>query len=524
MVYQAFKFLTVRLGTTVMLLITAGYGVLFVFHEMFFHGMQADDTILKWSILGTSLFVGFISYSFIGDWRFARALARLKALNIDAGREGLKHQFENLVRFTRSSCFWPGTGAHLRQRALKEYADFLLAKGIDDAEAQKVFLQAYLRDPEDTRLRDMMVTTLTRKIDPSPREIDILLLVLKAQHYRDKPLLNFLAKYFLERDEFNQKSEPVFHKVLELKTGLEKQISRMMLPVLLSGKRCDTHTIEFYLSALPEADAETQRQLAEIIGLCFAGKRFETGDPVLHDKCGKVYDQLPAAVKRVLVDKADETRLSSKWKKIKLFTAEDRKTLKALLVKTGIVKPWGRYAVEFISWCLAKFKGFLKWMVLSLMDGLAWFGRQSMRIKFAAFGILIFLILSTAGLVDWKMKSDESLTDEGDEISWEVEPEPKPGPAAVDHRTYTIQVAAVTTQAKADHLVSSIKRKGIEGAYILRVERKKGGFWYKIRVGTFDSKEGAQGVADRLVQSKLVRNYFLIALKQPSIASQTESR
>ena len=524
MVYQAFKFLTVRLGATVMLLITAGYGVLFVFHEMFFHGMRADDSILKWSIVGTSLFVGFIAYSFMGDWRFSRALSRLQALDIDAGREGLQRQFENLVRFTRSSCFWPGTGARLRQRALKEYADFLLAKGVDDAEAQRVFLKAYLRDPEDTRLRDVMVSTLTRKIDLSPHEIDILLLVLKAQHYEDKPLLNFLAKHFLEQDEFSHKSEPVFHKVLQLKTGLEKQVSRLMLPVLLSKKRSDAYTIEFYLNALPDAEPEVKPQLAEIIGLCFAEIQFETGDPVLHDKCARVFEQLPAPVKRALLDEADEARLSAKWKKIKLFTAEDRKTLKALLVQTGIVRPWGRYAVDFFKWCLAKIRGGLKWIVMKLMDGLQVFGLQNTRNKFAVLGICIFLILATAGVIDWQLKKDGPVPGSNDEIAWEAEPQPaKPGPAA-DHRTHTIQVAAVTTQAKADHLVASIKRKGIEGAYILRVERKKGGFWYKIRVGTFDSKEKAQAVADQMVQLKLVRNYFLIALKQPANTSQTNTR
>ncbi|QPJ63106.1 MAG: SPOR domain-containing protein [Candidatus Nitronauta litoralis] len=518
MVYQGFKFIFVRMGVVVMLVITCGYGVLFALHEVFFQGMQVDDSVLKWSLLGTSMVVGFIAFGFIGDWRFANALAGLREIDIKAGREGVTHRFENLIDFTRSSYFWPGTGKRLRQRALREYAEYLLATGVEDSEAQRIFLQAFLRDPEDKRFRDVMVSSLTRKVDPSSKEIDILLLILQAQHYEDKPLVEFLANYFLEQDLFTHKSEPVFRKALELKTGAHKKIARFMLPILLAKKKNDTHTIEFYLYALPEANPEQKEKLMEMIGYCYAEKRFETGDPVLHQKCGEVFSELNPRVRGALIDRAEESRLGGKWKRVRLFTSEDQKVLKELLVKTGIVKPWGRYIREFFSWVFNSILLGLKALVLKAMDGVHQLGGQPTRVKFGVFGFAVFLFLVGAAMVDWQLKTPEPLPDESEGVEWEQKATPKPVPSA-DNRTYTIQVAAVTTQAKADKLIKAIQRNSIDGAYILKVERKKGGYWYKIRVGTFDTKDQARSIADRMVQLRLIRNYFLIAIKQPAKSS-----
>ncbi len=518
MVYQGFKFIFVRMGVVVMLMITCGYGVLFALHEVFFHGMQVDDTVLKWSLLGTCMVVGFIAFGFLGDWRFARALAGLREIDIKAGREGVTNRFQNLIDFTRSSYFWPGTGKRLRQRALREYAEYLLATGVEDSEAQRVFLQAFLRDPEDKRFRDVVVSSLTRKVDSTPKEIDILLLILQAEHYEDKPLVEFLASYFLEKDLFTHKSEPVFRKALELKTGAHKKIARFMLPVLLAKNRNDPHTIEFYLYASDEAAPEQRERLMELIGLCYAEKRFETGDPVLHQKCGEVFAGLNPALRSSLVDQAEEARIGGKWKRVRLFTSEDRKVLKELLIKTGIVKPWGRHLRELFGWVLGSILGGLKALVLKGMDGVHYLGGQPTRIKFGAFGIAVFLVLLSAAMIDWQLKSPVTVPEPNQGVEWEQEASPKPAPVK-DDRSYTIQVAAVTSQAKADKLIKSIQRNRIDGAYTLKVERKKGGYWYKIRVGTFDSKDKARSIADRMVQLKLIRNYFLIALKQPAKSS-----
>lgn len=518
MVYQGFKFVFVRIGVVVMLMITFGYGVLFALHEVFFHGMQVDDSILKWSLLGTSIVVGMIAFGFLGDWRFARALAGLREIDLKAGREGIKVRFENLIEFTRSSYFWPGTGKQLRQRALREYAEYLLATGQEDAEAQRVFLQAFLRDPEDIRFRDVVVSSLTRKVDPTPREIDTLLLILQAQHYEDKPLVEFLASYFLEQDLFTYKSEPVFRKALEYKTGAHKRIARFMLPVLLTKNRNDTNTIEFYLNALEEADPGQRERLMEIIGLCYAEKRFETGDPVLHKRCGQVFSELKPGLQAGLVDQAEEARLTGKWKRVRLFTSEDRRVLKALLMKTGIVKTWGGHIQNFFGWVLRKIAGGFKALLMTALDGLNHLGKQPTRVKFGAFGVVVFLVLVSAAMIDWQLMAPKSLPDETEDIEWEQKATPEPVQKA-DTRNYTIQVAAVTSQAQADKLIRSIQKKGIDGAYTLKVERKKGGYWYKIRVGTFDSKETARTTADRMVQLKLIKNYFLIALKQPAKSS-----
>jgi cell division protein FtsN len=42
--------------------------------------------------------------------------------------------------------------------------------------------------------------------------------------------------------------------------------------------------------------------------------------------------------------------------------------------------------------------------------------------------------------------------------------------------------------------------------------RKSGRTWYEIRFGHFNTKEQASKFADRLINEKIIKNYFLIAL------------
>ncbi len=64
-----------------------------------------------------------------------------------------------------------------------------------------------------------------------------------------------------------------------------------------------------------------------------------------------------------------------------------------------------------------------------------------------------------------------------------------PPPAAVQKTTdrFAIQVSAFKTKPMADQYATKLKQKGLD-AYVFASEEPSGGTWFKVCVGTFDTK------------------------------------
>ncbi|MFQ5482386.1 MAG: SPOR domain-containing protein [Nitrospinaceae bacterium] len=515
MVYQAFKYITVRLGISVTLMMTVGFGVLFFVHEVAVGGAPMDDIVLEGSLFGASLLLGFVIFGWIGQWRFAMALRALQGSQVDDAEETIdpREQFQSLIRFTRSSYFWPGTGRRLRQRVIREYADYLLNTGAEDAAAQRIFLKAFLQNPNESRFRDVLVSVLTRKSDPPPREVDVLLLILTTEEFQDRPLLVYLADYFLRLGRLNHKSEPVFHKALEAETGNAKPILGLVTPVLLANNRVDARAVDFYLHALPHAAGEEKERLVELISRSYCENRFLTSDPILHEKCRQVFGQLDSARQEEISNRVELGSLQGKWKRVQLVNREDRRVLRRFLIRWGIIRPWKKLFQAGLKAGFRKLMLGFKSLGLWTLEGVSRFGRLAPTIKLKVMGIGVIVLVAAAVLIDWRLNLGVSQPTSKEAASvpqWT--PPATPSKKAAANRRFTIQVAAVTSRAQANRFVRTLKRSRIKGAYILKVGRKKGGYWYKIRVGKFPSKNGAQAFANRLVQKKLIRNYFVIAL------------
>ena len=57
-----------------------------------------------------------------------------------------------------------------------------------------------------------------------------------------------------------------------------------------------------------------------------------------------------------------------------------------------------------------------------------------------------------------------------------------------------------------------LREKGVRDIYLVKTKRKSGGFWHKIRIGRFDSKENALRFANQLIGQKSIENYNVISL------------
>ncbi|MBC8287982.1 MAG: SPOR domain-containing protein, partial [Nitrospinae bacterium] len=155
-----------------------------------------------------------------------------------------------------------------------------------------------------------------------------------------------------------------------------------------------------------------------------------------------------------------------------------------------------------------KILGGFKWIFLQVLEGLIKFGTLSLRAKLISFAALSVSIMLVLGFSEWVPKNQDNLST----ASSSLIPRSKPSPTKIEDRVFTVQIAAVISAKQADTMIRRLKKKGVEGLYVVKSDRRAGGKWYKIRAGQFPSKDQASAYANRLVDSKSIKNYFVISL------------
>jgi hypothetical protein len=506
MFYQSFKYILVRTGLTFFLVLVLGYLSLYFVHEVALPNVYFNDLWIKWTVVLICLFFGFVVYGIFGEHRFLSALNSLKHIDLKAVGPEIRKQFQNLVEFTGSSYFLPGKGRELREQLIQDYAEFLMSTGSEDPEALNVFLKAFLRDPRQTRFRNVLVSTLTRKEKLTDQEIDLVLVIMKTEGYEDKELLNHMVTVFLAQEWFTNKSEPVFLKALQLKTGQENEIISFMLPHLLDKKRTDYLAVNFYLESLSSLPEGQREAIAFLVSSSYCEERFKVLDPDLHTRCKQVFDSLEAQTQERLLRIAKDTKVSEQWKRVKLIHSDDKRALERLKVYTGLSPTFWQVVGKKIEGLGGGVFILIKKVVFKMFDGLNIMGSANTATKLIFAGLFFGGIYYAAVTVDWKT----------------LIPAPQPVPtvppeqvAVPTVKVFTLQVAAVKGKKQADATVRKLKKKKVEDVYVVKIPRPEGGFWYKVRVGKFRERDTAEKVAAILMKNKKIRSYFVIALDEP---------
>lgn len=506
MFYQSFKYIFVRTGLTLFLVMVFGYLALYFLHEVALPNVYFNDLWIKWAIVGICLFFGFVVYGIFGEHRFLSALDKLKHIDLKTVGPEIRKQFQGLVEFTGSSYFLPGKGRELREQLIQDYAEFLMSTGSEDAEALNVFLKAFLQDPTQTRFRNILVSTLTRKDKLTEEEIDLMLVVMKTEGYEDRELLSHMTTVFLEQEVFTNKSEPVFLKALQLKTGQEDKIISFMLPHLLDKKRTDYLAVNFYLESLSSLPEDQRGTIAYLVSASYCEKRFKVLDPDLHARCKQVFDSLESQTKERLLRIVKDANVSEQWKKVKLFHSDDKRALERLKVYTGLSPTFWQVVGKKMSGQGGGIFTLIKKGVFKAFDALNILGNMNTATKLIITGLVLGGMYYAAVAVDWKafISSPQPVTTA------------PPMQAAVPTvKVFTLQVAAVKSKSQADATVRRLKKKKVEDVYVVKIPRPEGGFWYKVRVGKFDERDTAEKVAVILMNQKKIRSYFIIALDEP---------
>ncbi len=488
------------------LVLVFGYLSLYFVHEVALPNVHFNDLWIKWTVVGICLFFGFVVYSVFGEHRFLSALSGLKHIDLKTVGPEIREQFQNLVDFTGSSYFLPGKGRQLREQLIQDYAEFLMSTGAEDPEALNVFLKAFLQDPQQTRFRNVLVSTLTRKEELTDQEIDLMLVIMKTEGYADRELLNHMITVILAQEWFTNKSETVFLKALQLKTGQEDKIISFMLPHLLDKKRTDYLAVNFYLESLSSLPEDQRGTLAYLVSTSYCEERFKVLDPDLHTRCKQVFDTLEAQTQERLLRISKNAKVSEKWKGVKLFHSDDKRALERLKVYTGLSPTFWQVVGKKVAGLGSGVFNLIKKVIFKMFDALNIMGSMNTTAKLILAGLIFGGMFYAAVAVDWKalMPAPQPVPT--------VPPEPTAVPTV---KVFTLQVAAVKEKSQADDAVRRLKKKKVQDVYVVKIPRSEGGFWYKVRVGKFRERDTAEKIAAILMNQKKIRSYFIIALDEP---------
>jgi len=468
MVYQSFKFYLARFGVSFFLLFTLGYAILFFFHEIALPGVVFDDTLIKVALALVCLFFGFVVYGVFGEYQFYKAIEAIKSIDYQASEENIIGEFEKLVHFTKSSYFLPAKGSRLREQVVKEYANFLLNNGYENERALNIYLKAFLQDTRQTRFRNVLVSLLIQKGNLNSNELDLLLVMLKADNYKDRAVVDHLAAIFLDKKEYSNKTEPIFIEALAAGSSLSEKIIAFMLPILVAKKRKDDYAVNFFLKALSHATAGQRETMEALISECYLDQRFQVSGPVLHYECKAVFESLAEDSKARLIELSSQQRLQERWKKVRLFRRDDKRTLNQLKARSGV----SRSAMQILGHSISNLWNSIleesRKIVFKIFEGLDKVGAFPTPVKLVVFltlgGVLVWGLFSLDGRIS---KETEERTDQN-----ALEVRAVPGSQG---KVHTIQVAAVTKKRQADGIAGKLKKHKVEGVYVLKTQRISGG-------------------------------------------------
>jgi hypothetical protein len=496
MIYQALKYIFIRIGLSFLLLLTFGFFALYFFHEVALPNTSFNDSILQWVLLFVSLFIGFIAYGLVGEQRFHNAMHSLKNISTDVKSEEVIEGFQAVLDFTYSAYFLPKKGKYLRRNVIFQFADYLLYIGSEDARAQKIYLKAFLLKPEDPAYRVPLLSIFRKDVDLTVEEIDLLLVILKAGDFSDKVIVSNLAKLFLYKNSFNKKSEPVFLAALLGGSEESKEIVDLVLPKLLSVKRSDAFALRFYIGALSMSLADV-KQVHELIAISYCRSAWKEIDPDLHRKCGEVFDELNEEYRAHIIKETAGLTVFGKIEKIKLLGKDDLRELDKLKSKMGFSKS-----------SFENLKDLFGVISKILTNFFVFFYRRVFKTQTR--GFIFFLTLILAGSLSYlKWQNSKEIVADTEIKALDSAIKTASGKSASE--IHTLQVAASTSSKDAHRLIANLKKNGVRNVYQVKTKRKSGETWYKIRVGRFDSKENARRFADQLINKKTIKNYFIIS-------------
>jgi hypothetical protein len=160
--YQTLKYIFVRIGISLFLLLTFGFLTLYFIHEVALPRAAFDDSFIQAALFLICLFLGVFAYGLVGEQKFHNAVYKLKNIPSYLQSDEVVDGFQTVLDFTYSSYFLPDKGRRLRDGVILRFANYRLFVGLKDSRAQKIYLKAFLLRPENSSYRAPLLSVFKK--------------------------------------------------------------------------------------------------------------------------------------------------------------------------------------------------------------------------------------------------------------------------------------------------------------------------------------------------------------------------
>lgn len=470
MIADIFKYFSARLALSYLLFMLGAAGIMY-----FEEGKTYPDYFL-YALLFLSFIISSMILSHLGKWRFNALIVDAQECDITRYFKKGEVLFEKLLILTHSFHFLPGTAAHLRERAFKEYSRFLLALDIKSEKAFQVHKEAYKCGWENEELKSKLVSSLLGKRNWEKDDMASGVKLASSGKVPDE-FIDSLTEKCLSKKIMDYDAQEVFQQALNNDSKHIPKILDKILPGILSLERDDPFAVELYFKAVE--------------------KKYR-----LSDKCRKIllklakpylFDKDPGEMEQRLVNfyKAATTPRDQGKDASVFYSYADKKRH-----KTGKSRKRQRERSRTVS---SKLK--------SLLPDSTFF--------YISFGILLLFFISYHSYrnkLTPPIKVDQELPqpDSASKAKHSAKIQ-KYVPFRSD-APFTIQVGAYNSIERAEQVMNKLKNHS-KSVYWLpaRIGDKT---WYRVRVGEFADEESARTFAKELEKKKIVgRDYYLTNFK-----------
>jgi hypothetical protein len=501
------KYLSARVffGTFAALFVV--FEVLIRYHEGIYGGGGGGD---DWPLIVASWVVVLLLVSALmsiwGRWRISRMLnSELDNLRREYHPKLLIRAYNRLLSFLDSCWFFNTTRGKLSRQVAHRFGDILLGMRIEDEQALSIYEDVLAEDADQQRYYEFLIQAYSRRARLEEKSFNHLR--RRFHELPDDRLVGILAREYTLRRKLNFESERVLLRAIKLYPRHKAKIIRFAVPRLISFGRTDDNAAQFYLNAAEIGyDTEVAGMLRKLEQIYSSKER----DDALANRLLKIIEEKQIPAQTDLPDSFGSRQAD--WGE-----TQDEGTLRLEGIGNDGDESLSRHGMEEAALSRditldSRLHGWLQRLAAGGRKPLG-AGVRFLRIAMAA-AVVIALVYFSAPLWQRAVSAfGEKNAGEQVDTGKDSASQDKDGTknTAAEEGQYTIQVAALGDSTRAAELTTRLNENGVAA----RISPTMAGpqRLYRVRVGSFESEQAAQGVAAKLLGKGVINEWQVVENK-----------
>lgn len=483
MIANFLKYITIRLFLGFFLFLTTGYFFMYMLYEQL--GAEKYGFFVWFLISLFSFIIPSIVLSYMGKLRFDGFIMKTSGNDLSLNSLKAVKRFERLLSFAHSFYFFPTTTEKLISRVYHQYSKLYLGLHNRYKPAQEVYEETLLRFPDNINLQNILLGIYSEQDNLTEKELKICSLIFYHSHYQ-RPAIEILSKHYIKNNVFDFDSQEIYAGAIKLNIFSKEKVVDFLVLKLIELNRLDDFAAEVYLTAYSDYANYSDIVMDAIIKLAKERKSKDRTDEI-SQKIFSVYEKIPEAIKKQLEEKILEFQHKEEIKAVYSVRKNHIKELISRLVQSiyEFIKVGRAFLMDRFNRLLA-----FKFPEISSVKNFTF-------VIFSSFIVLIILSL-TILMLPQKESTLQTLN------LLKIKPQYTLYESKLP---YSIQVAAFKSMSRAEKAISELSDHVKNKAYFTKTSGNT--IWYRVRLGEFENKKEAKQYAEKLLQKKQIKGYFI---------------